>query len=287
MIQMEKLMGRVSSTGGFNPYPVPKARLVVTSNNRQKKRHREEALAGIKGAHERDLDVLEKPIHSYDNDESDGGVGGGGWSMRVVRSSIQHPSAGLGVFVDGKVVAGTVLCIYPGLVYWPGTLTKEAAGDSEYIISRYDGVTIDGRHWDEKADDAMVEAAKLAMARGRDTRDAVRDCFLNPYAIGQFVNHPPPSALPNVIAVPFSFKGDMEKRFMPHQIAKERPLHMYVDDGKAGTPSLLLVASRNLGHGEELFLNYRFNPLHPYPDWYHQPFPEEAARRWSRNSIFT
>lgn len=45
-------------------------------------------------------------------------------------------------------------------------------------------------------------------------------------------------------------------------------------------PSAVIVALRTL-KDEELYLNYRFNPSLPYPDWYEQPDIEEAKRRWN------
>ncbi len=108
--------------------------------------------------------------------------------------------------------------------------------------------------------------------------------FRNPFAIGSFVNHPPPGTAPNVLAVPYAF--GVADRFVPHEVAsRSRPLHM-LDDFRETVPTLVLIAGRNV-EDEELYLNYRLNPALPYPDWYHQPFPEEAARRWAKHSFFS
>jgi hypothetical protein len=50
--------------------------------------------------------------------------------------------------------------------------------------------------------------------------------------------------------------------------------------------SVVCVAKR-LIKDEELFLNYRYNPAHPYPDWYAQPDEMEAKRRWSKMTVFS
>lgn len=274
--QLEPLMAHVQATGGFNPYPVPRARLNPTWAS-QKARDKRDEQAGLAGAAQRDLDIVERPIASWD--------GAHPWAMRVCRSGIAHPAAGLGVRVDGSVAIGTVLCIYPGRVYWPGTLTAALARDSEYIISRYDGVAIDGRDWDAAADDAAVAAATRAMARGTTDAPRLPRQYCNPYGIGQFVNHPPPQTAPNVMAVPFRFAGALETPYVPHVLATVRPLHMYVDErSMTGVPSIVLMAARNLAN-EELFLNYRFNPANPMPDWYWQPDEEAAERRWARQPL--
>jgi hypothetical protein len=98
------------------------------------------------------------------------------------------------------------------------------------------------------------------------------------------VNHPPPGATANVLAVPVAFSR--EQQFVPHEVASPtRPLHLFADH-REEVPGLALIAARNV-EDEELFLNYRLNPALPVPDWYHQPDPEEAARRWAKHSFFS
>lgn len=47
----------------------------------------------------------------------------------------------------------------------------------------------------------------------------------------------------------------------------------------------VLVSLKPLEDGDELFLNYRFNPNHPVPSWYTDPFPEESKRRWTQQPM--
>jgi hypothetical protein len=47
--------------------------------------------------------------------------------------------------------------------------------------------------------------------------------------------------------------------------------------------SVVLIATRRL-QDEEIFLNYRYNPANPVPDWYSPVDIEEAKRRWGRRS---
>jgi hypothetical protein len=45
-------------------------------------------------------------------------------------------------------------------------------------------------------------------------------------------------------------------------------------------PSMLCITLRQI-KDEELFVNYRYNPRHPFPGWYTDPNPEESRRRWA------
>lgn len=47
---------------------------------------------------------------------------------------------------------------------------------------------------------------------------------------------------------------------------------------------MVIIATRQL-KDEEIFVNYRLNPKKNHQDWYFQPFPEEAERRWQTFGI--
>ena len=260
--QMELLLSDVVEKGGLNPYPVPKHR---------NKPLLEKAL-DFKG---RDLDIIDKPVRHPD-----------GWVMRVVKSSVDHREAGFGVRIDGACVIGTVVAIYPGKLWWPGTY--EGVQGNEYAISRFDGVVIDAHEWDARAHEDMLsnEVLKAGLGQTSSTMMTPRaNKYRNPYALGSLINHPAPGQEPNVMAVSYDFKvkDPVKRSFVPHEIAsKKHPLYMfdYDRDEDKVIPSTLLVACRNI-LDEELFLNYRFNPSLPYPDWFKQPDEEEAKRRWS------
>ena len=57
---------------------------------------------------------------------------------------------------------------------------------------------------------------------------------------------------------------------------KQEPRHLPI-------PSQVLIASRALHDGEELLLDYRFNPHRrdAWPDWYSECDGDAARRRWS------
>lgn len=58
----------------------------------------------------------------------------------------------------------------------------------------------------------------------------------------------------------------------PHILSYDKPVHVQ---------SLVMVATRPISNGEELFVNYRFNPTMDLPDWYHHVDLDEDRRRWS------
>ena len=47
------------------------------------------------------------------------------------------------------------------------------------------------------------------------------------------------------------------------------------------TPSIALIASREIEEGEELLLDYRLNTKGDLPEWYSVVDEEESSRRWS------
>ena len=261
-VQMHDLFAHVALMGGADAYPMPKQKRQKVLQGSPLER-----ALDMKG---RDLDIEEKPVAHPS----------AGWKMRVAKSGIQHRAAGFGVVVEGFVPAGSVVCIYPGKIWWPGTYAGPP--DNEYAISRYDGVIVDALHWDTKArESAMQQHARLEA--GASGKPEAEERFRNPFALGSFVNHPPPGEQPNVMQVPYEFKKDL--RYVPHEMGSDRrPLYM-LDSFLDSTPSIVLIATRNL-RDEELFLNYRFNPALPYPDWYSQPDLEEATRRWAKHSFF-
>jgi hypothetical protein len=218
----------------------------------------------------------------------------GGFRLRIKHSSVDHPEAGFGVHVEGLARAGTILAFYPGMIYFPldpfasqRALWEKAVRDNGYMISRYDGTIIDGRRWHLKAANLRARTEQLRRAGvAVDTFSppaGVRR-FRNQFAIGNFVNHPPPGKQANVLQYSYNLRSDVIDEelqpFLPHEYQRPPGLADLLEPSVL-FPSMLLVAHRNL-RDEELFLNYRFNPRNPYPDWYVQPDPQEAARRWAR-----
>jgi len=73
-----------------------------------------------------------------------------GFSARVEESTV--PNAGRGLFVDGQVDPGEIVCVYPGVVYAPENLRHmpgypKIAADNPYLVARYDGSVVDASPW--------------------------------------------------------------------------------------------------------------------------------------------
>lgn len=123
--------------------------------------------------------------------------------------------------------------------------------------------------------------------------------YRNPFAVGQYINHPPKGNLPNVMSFTYDFPIDVYglplplsvfsspprpeeyKAFIPNTYGV--PESPYLSLPEVYMRSLLLITKRRI-EDEELFLNYRYNPNNPYPSWY-TPVPDtEAKRRWAPRS---
>jgi hypothetical protein len=107
-----------------------------------------------------------------------------GFKLVIAASSLSN--AGSGVFVEGEVQPGTLLCFYAGSVYW-GAFIELFAGvmykkedinsfddkmknyfsSNEYLLTQSEGYTIDGKIHDSEFRD-------------------------HPLAVGSFINHPTP-----------------------------------------------------------------------------------------------
>ena len=54
-----------------------------------------------------------------------------GFALRLKKSSIDHPEAGLGVFIEGKAMTGTVLTMYSGVVRFSEEIDKSMYNTNE------------------------------------------------------------------------------------------------------------------------------------------------------------
>jgi hypothetical protein len=205
------------------------------------------------------------------------------------------PEAGEGVFLEGGCEAGRVVAFYPGRVYMPFQVDRinsqfhraHQGGRSglregtalrayedlfglpdgtrnAHAIQRYDGVTINAR-WGSTAEQA------------------------NYFAVGHKINHPPKGQLPNVIVCPFDFSVRLASEFpklVPNAAHKEDGVTpswwwMLAEKRPLAVQSMLFVALSDIAPGEELLVNYRFNPALKLPAWYHPVDVEEDQRRWA------
>jgi hypothetical protein len=73
-----------------------------------------------------------------------------GFSAHVAESTA--PNAGRGLFVNGQVDPGEIVCVYPGVVYAAENLRHmpgypKIATDNPYLVARYDGSVVDALPW--------------------------------------------------------------------------------------------------------------------------------------------
>ena len=193
------------------------------------------------------------------------------FSLYVKQSSIE--GAGEGLFIKNTgprtfISPGTLVGIFPGLVH-----LYEYTKSNEYVAAlfpdpnfqltmRPDGHIIDSR---ESADFRLPS---------------------NPLALAHYVNHVPNDKEPNVMQVPFDFMADPWgsagkdgfpsnlRRHIPLKYAKEPTLLGTVDQS-ACMYAMVLVTTKPIRNGDELFMDYRL-PGDPseLPVWY---APHERA----------
>lgn len=268
--QLNEMFENVRNMGGMNPYPKP---VYKPGEKRPDVTETEAYLSSRVPVSDIELfnpgNLIPHP---------------GGFELQIRKSNIDHPDSGYGVFVKGEILPGTIVALYPGTVYFPDALTEAVIKDNEYMISRYDDTVIDGRVWDRKQEVATRESKQMEATFLIKTKGIER--FRNPYAIGQYINHPPPNKFPNIMSYSYDFPTAFPQSlqpYIPYEYAV--PPSTFTRRPNTIMHSVILVATRKIEPEEELFLNYRYNPANPYPAWYSQPYPEEAARRWGRVKI--
>ncbi|TYZ59529.1 hypothetical protein PybrP1_003447 [[Pythium] brassicae (nom. inval.)] len=183
-----------------------------------------------------------------------------GFSLHVEASSIA--TAGDGVKLLGKAPIGSVVALFPGTVYLPEHFKKvqhlREISDNPYARARFDSVVID---------------AKRESSSPR-----------NPLAVAHKINHPPAGAKPNVM--PFSFDFPPEEPFTRAEFERlipnsfvEMPSRWSMFGKRALVHGLAFIATADI-EDEELFLNYRYNPNNPLPEWYTPVDIESDREMW-------
>jgi len=208
-------------------------------------------------------------------------------NVEVKKSSVEN--AGDGVFCIEGAKAGSVVCVHPGTIHTADAVRSafvRGSGklhdrifekDLKYCVQLFDGTTFDAGPESEK------------------------DWTPHPYAVAHKCNHPPKGALPNVMKCPFWWDIDQKVnvRFLGYPQTDEEKEEendgadavkildrVRIDLGlkEAAEPKLKglgFVTLREIQKGEELFVNYRFNPKIPKPDWYFPVDVKEDEARWS------
>ncbi|GJD08335.1 hypothetical protein Gasu2_26430 [Galdieria sulphuraria] len=116
----------------------------------------------------------------------------------VYRATSTIPDAGQGLFIKGQCTVGSVVALYPGIIYFPSEWEKlpgypYVSKYNVHLVKRQDGVIIDGKPYDEQTISFQGERPEVAWER------------INPFALGQYANHPPKGTEPNIIALSFDY----------------------------------------------------------------------------------
>eukprot|EP00118_Oscarella_pearsei_P010726 m.67611 g.67611 ORF g.67611 m.67611 type:complete len:275 (+) comp35456_c0_seq4:67-891(+) len=179
------------------------------------------------------------------------------FSLEVRPSSICHPKAGKGVFVNGHAVPGSVVALFPGTVYLPTHINQLPDNnanpeDSLYMMSRHDGAVINALEYNDE----------------------------HPYALGHMINHPPKGSIPNVIPFSYDAPADFPDHLTPLLPNKyfKKPSFFY--SSKSRMRCLVLLTMQHVKN-EELHVNYRLNPRAKLPEWYSPVDSKEDKRRWT------
>ena len=180
-------------------------------------------------------------------------------AFRVFSQPSQAPSSGLGAYVAGHAPRGCVLCFYQGPIYAPLT-GRLALMTGSGVTSEYKLVLSDSYISDGQPSSTMV--ASMCAPRA---------------------NHPPAAVTPN--AMFYTACCDADALPAPSAAALRRaswyasaPLTF---DGARRVRVTFAVALRDL-EDEEIFVDYKFDPDAPTPEWY-TPVAQEGHR--TRRSI--
>ncbi|KAF4325049.1 hypothetical protein BBO99_00000606 [Phytophthora kernoviae] len=184
-----------------------------------------------------------------------------GFTLDVAESSVSEAEEG--VKLRGSASIGSLVALYPGVVYLPEHYKKneymKEISNNPFARARFDSVIID---------------AKNESSTPR-----------NPLAVAHKINHPPSGTPPNVLA--FGFEFPPEEPFtteeydalIPNRFVKE-PSRLSMFGKRTIVHGLAFIAMANIEDDEELFLNYRYNPDRPLPKWYTPVDIESDRAMW-------
>eukprot|EP01018_Ginkgo_biloba_P011469 Gb_02120 [translate_table: standard] len=181
-----------------------------------------------------------------------------GYTLELSPSQICHKEVGQSLYLNGRVGVGVVVSFYPGIIYSPCDYRcipgyPRVDIENSYLISRYDGIVIDGQPWGIGGEARElwngISESKMIKMKGSVIERR------NHLALGHFANHPEKGMEPNVMVCPYNFP------------LLETTMRPYI-------PNLLF------GSEEEVIMERLSNPKRS-PDWYHPVDEEEDRRRWS------
>ena len=238
------------------------------------------------------------------------------WALKQAIAGLENPeqanvrvepslaeNAGDGVFCLNGAPAGTLLCVHPGTIH---SATSVRLASEQGTGRLYERIFVnDLSHCVQLFDGTVIDAGNESQGEWQP----------HPFAVGHKCNHPPKGVLPNVMKCAFwwnpaphvnvVFPGypekpkqesdddddddqnvpernikSAEKLSLVEKIRKE--LGFTTSGSESGlVRGLGFVTTREVVPGEELFVNYRYNPKVTPPPWYHPVDVQEDEARWS------
>lgn len=180
-----------------------------------------------------------------------------GYSVLALRSSI--PGAGRGLFLDGSSMAGAIVAFQPGDV-WP---KEHLLTDAQDVMDHFE--RDDDFHVSMRFDDYVVDSRQSPVVV------LCREGSLNPWALGNTVNHPTSPLIPNCQStmINYTAKAKFENliRYVPNSYARIPTWQSTFFDLEEVIMHGLCLVSRKDVHNEELLYDYRLQS-DTLPDWY-------------------
>jgi len=182
-----------------------------------------------------------------------------GFRLNVEQSSVDHPEAGYGCYLEGTRRIGEVVAFYPGKVYPYYSLYSQESLRNKIPKTK-------GRFCIVREDQTEISGDPAQFTEMRQW------CSRNPLARAHLVNHPPLGIPPNVIAIQYDYNLKHPPWLIPNQWAFQIP-------GKEVPflKGLIYVALRDL-KDEELYIDYELAALPFELDWYWPVPPIVSAR---------
>mmetsp|Transcript_15581 Transcript_15581/g.28318 ORF Transcript_15581/g.28318 Transcript_15581/m.28318 type:complete len:303 (+) Transcript_15581:1150-2058(+) len=189
-----------------------------------------------------------------------------GHTLHVEKSSIPHPESGEGVFIQAEkdITPGTIIGLVPGIIYAKSEAERKAPkifthntelpylNSGNYQLNFEDPLFFPDYHFGKSIEKSLRDdnAEKPVEIPGH---------WVNPYAVGQFVNHPPQGSCPNVAFVDIQVPAS----FFPYTLMRYFPYSFYADIPRGWRKhqrvyqAVGLVAIEPISKGRtELFINY-------------------------------
>jgi hypothetical protein len=211
-----------------------------------------------------------------------------GWIPIIGPSTIK--TAGKGLFLSGKCQKGTVLGIYPGMIY-PESRKIYNNDKNQHLSELLNSFVVNGdlahdlyfsngynrkvKWMEEKADrfKKFLEGDDYYIVN----EPYLAQRFVHPYANLQYVNHPPRGLLDNVLCFEMRIPLNFDRKLLPY-VPNQYYSRPTIETKSFGLIRIQVYVARRDLNNEEIFLNYRLNPHGELPKWYHPITPEEDKK---------